>query len=146
MFIPDPGSWFFSFIYPGSRIQQPQKQRRGKKLIVLPFFVSQLTIIKKLNFFFNWFGKKFEPIYERIIVLFNQKLSLSSQTYRFGIRDPEKTYSGSRNQGWKRHRIQDPDPQHWLYHYAFLEEKTERNSKFQFCLNYQGEQVRNQTE
>ncbi len=30
------------------------------------------------------------------------------------IRDPEKTYSGSRIQGAKRHRIPDPDPQHWL--------------------------------
>ncbi len=28
------------------------------------------------------------------------------------IRDPEKTYSGSRIQGSKRHRIPDPDPQH----------------------------------
>jgi hypothetical protein len=39
---------------------------------------------------------------------------------RSGIRDPgseirdlEKTYSGSRIQGSKRHRIPDPDPQHW---------------------------------
>jgi hypothetical protein len=32
-----------------------------------------------------------------------------------GIRDPEKTYSGSRIQGSKRHRIPDPDPQHRLY-------------------------------
>jgi hypothetical protein len=31
-----------------------------------------------------------------------------------GIRDLEKTYSGSRIQGSKRHRIPDPDPQHWL--------------------------------
>jgi hypothetical protein len=30
-----------------------------------------------------------------------------------GIRDPEKTYFGSRIQGSKRHRIPDPDPQHW---------------------------------
>jgi hypothetical protein len=30
------------------------------------------------------------------------------------IRDPEKTYSGSRIQGSKRHRIPDPDPQHWF--------------------------------
>jgi hypothetical protein len=29
-----------------------------------------------------------------------------------GIRDPEKTYSGARIQGSKRHRILDPDPQH----------------------------------
>jgi hypothetical protein len=33
-----------------------------------------------------------------------------------GIRDPEKTYFGSRIrvQGSKRHRIPDPDPQHCL--------------------------------
>jgi hypothetical protein len=30
------------------------------------------------------------------------------------IRDPEKTYSGSRIQGSKRHRIPDPDPQHCI--------------------------------
>ncbi len=30
------------------------------------------------------------------------------------IRDPEKTYSGSRIQGSKRHRIPDPEPQHCL--------------------------------
>ena len=30
------------------------------------------------------------------------------------IRDPEKTYTGSRIQGSKRHRIPDPDPQHWF--------------------------------
>jgi hypothetical protein len=29
-----------------------------------------------------------------------------------GIRDPEKTYSGSRIRGSKRHRISDLDPQH----------------------------------
>ncbi len=29
-----------------------------------------------------------------------------------GIRDPEKTHSGFRIQGSKRHRIPDPDPQH----------------------------------
>jgi hypothetical protein len=40
------------------------------------------------------------------------KLSLSSQKYGFGIRDPEKTYSGSRIQRSKSHRIPDPDPQH----------------------------------
>jgi hypothetical protein len=37
------------------------------------------------------------------------------------IRDPEKTYSGSRIQGSKRHRIPDPDPQHWAqYRYVML--------------------------
>jgi hypothetical protein len=37
-------------------------------------------------------------------------LSLSSQKYGFGIRDPEKKYSGSRIQGSKRHPIPDTDP------------------------------------
>jgi hypothetical protein len=37
-------------------------------------------------------------------------LTLTSQKYGFGIRDPEKTYSGSRIrvQGSKRHQIPDP--------------------------------------
>ncbi len=38
-------------------------------------------------------------------------MSLSYQKYGFGIRDPGKTYSGSRIQGQKRHRIPDADPQ-----------------------------------
>ena len=33
---------------------------------------------------------------------------------RSGIRDPEKTYSVSRIQGSKRHRILDLDPQHCI--------------------------------
>jgi hypothetical protein len=45
---------------------------------------------------------------QRIIELFTQKLSLTSQKYGFGIRDPGKTFSGSRIQGSKRHRIPDP--------------------------------------
>jgi hypothetical protein len=57
--------------------------------------------------------KKIWVNFERIIELFTQKLSLSSQKYGFGIRDPGKTHSGSRVQGSKRHRIPDPDPQHW---------------------------------
>ncbi len=36
-----------------------------------------------------------------------------------GIQDAEKIYSGSRIQGSKRHRIPDPDPQHWIKH-SFL--------------------------
>jgi hypothetical protein len=32
-----------------------------------------------------------------------------------GIRYPEKTYSGSRIQGSKRHWIPDPDPKHCIF-------------------------------
>jgi hypothetical protein len=31
------------------------------------------------------------------------------------IRDPEKIHPGSRILGVKKHRIPDPDPQHWLF-------------------------------
>jgi hypothetical protein len=44
--------------------------------------------------------------FQRIIELLPKKLPQSSQKYGFGIRDPEKTCSGSRIQGSKRHRIQ----------------------------------------
>jgi hypothetical protein len=37
-----------------------------------------------------------------------KKLSKSSSKYGLGIRDPEKTHSGSWIQGSKRHRIPDP--------------------------------------
>ncbi len=43
-----------------------------------------------------------------------QKLSLSSQKDGFGIRDPEKSFSGSRIRGSKRHRSPGPDPQYCL--------------------------------
>ncbi len=39
------------------------------------------------------------------------------------IRDPEKTYSGSRIQGSKRHRIPDPDPQHWEAGTVFMHDE-----------------------
>jgi len=35
-------------------------------------------------------------------------MAKSSSKYGLGIRDPEKTHSGSRIQGSKRHRIPDP--------------------------------------
>jgi hypothetical protein len=60
--------------------------------------------------------KKIWANFQRIKELFTQKLSLSSQKYGFEIQiqDLEKTHSGSRIQGSKRHRIPDPDPQHWI--------------------------------
>jgi hypothetical protein len=50
--------------------------------------------------------KKIWAIFKELgIELFTQKLSLSSQKYGFGIRDPEKTYSGSRGQKGNGSRI-----------------------------------------
>jgi hypothetical protein len=58
--------------------------------------------------------KKFGPILKELENFLPKKLSISSQKYGFGIRDPDKTYFGSRIQGSKRHRLPDPDPQHSL--------------------------------
>jgi hypothetical protein len=62
--------------------------------------------------------KKIWANFQRIIELFTQQIaSKLSKIWVWDtgseIRDPEKTYSGSRIQGSKRHRIPDPDPQHW---------------------------------
>jgi hypothetical protein len=61
--------------------------------------------------------KKIWPNFPRIIEVFTQKIVTKPSKIwvwdpRSEIRDPEKTYSGSRIQGSKRHRIPDPDPQH----------------------------------
>ncbi len=51
--------------------------------------------------------KKIWANFQRIIELFTHKLSLSSQKYGFEIRDPEKTYSGSRSQKGTGSRIRN---------------------------------------
>jgi hypothetical protein len=63
--------------------------------------------------------KKMLANFQRIIELFTQKIVTKlSKIWVWDpgseIRDPEKTYSGSRIQvqGSKRHRIPDPDPQY----------------------------------
>jgi hypothetical protein len=68
------------------------------------------------NYFtFEQVQNNFEPIDKELQYFLFKKLSLSSQKYGFGIRDPEKTYSGSQIHVSKRHRIQDPDPQHCFH-------------------------------
>ncbi len=62
--------------------------------------------------------KKIWANFQRIMELFTLKivtklLKIWVQDPVSEIRDPEKTYSGSRIQGSKKHRITDPDPQHW---------------------------------
>jgi hypothetical protein len=59
--------------------------------------------------------KKIWANFQRIVEVFTQKIFNMLSIYGFGIqdpgseiRDPEKTYSGSRIQGSKRHRIPDP--------------------------------------
>ncbi len=40
--------------------------------------------------------KTFGPIFKELLKFLPKKFSICSQIYGFGIRDPEKTYSGSR--------------------------------------------------
>jgi hypothetical protein len=66
---------------------------------------------------FEMLNKKIWANFQRIIVFFTQKIVTKlSKIWVWDpgseIRDPEKTYSGSRIQSSKRHRIPDPDPQH----------------------------------
>ncbi len=114
MFIPDPD--FYPFMIPdlGSRIQKQQQKRGVKKIWCHSFLCSHKFHKIENNFSFEVLKKKIWPYFQRIIELIPKKLSLSSQKYGFGIRDPRsgKTYSGSRIEGSKKHWIPDPDPQH----------------------------------
>ncbi len=99
MFIPDPGSWFLPIPDP----RTATKKRGEKKLVVIPFYLA--TNFTKLNIILvlkSW-RKKCWSIFKELYNFLPKKLSLSSLTYGFGIRDPgseiqdpEKTYSGSR--------------------------------------------------
>ncbi len=104
-----PGSWFLPIPDPGSRIsdlgsqiQKQQKKREVKKICCHKFHKTEYYFI------FKMLKKKLWANFQKIIEVFTQKiLNMLS-----GIQDPEKTYSGSRIQGSKRHRIPGPDPQH----------------------------------
>jgi hypothetical protein len=95
-------------------------------------------------------NKKIRANFQRIIELFTQKLSLSSQNMglgsgirdpRSGIRDLEKTYSGSRipdpgSKGQKGtgSRIPDPDPQHWfLQVFRFISRRQQVRRSEKIC-------------
>ncbi len=133
MFIPDPGSRFLPIPDPGSRISDPgsrisdpgsknsNKRERWKKISCHTFLCGH-KFHKIVNYFsFEVLKKKIWANFQRIIELFTKKvvkklLKIWSWDPGSEIRDPEKTYSGSRIQGSKstRSRIPDPDPQHWL--------------------------------
>ncbi len=120
-----PGSRILILTHPGSRISDPgsknsKKRERWNKISCHTFFVAtnltKLTII----LFFRMLKEKIWASFQRIIELFTQKfVTKLSKIWVCDpgseIRDPEKTYSGSRIrvQGSKRHLIPDQDPQRW---------------------------------
>jgi hypothetical protein len=120
MFIPDPGSWFLPIPDPGSK---NSNKTEGWKIIWCHTFLSSHKFHKSVHYFsFEVLKKKIWANFQRIIELFAQKIVTKlSKVWVWdlgsGIPDPEKTYSGSRIQGSKRHRIPDPDLQHWVLQY-----------------------------
>jgi hypothetical protein len=118
-----PGSRILIFTHPGSRISDPgsknSNKREGLKKICCHNFLCSHKFHKIANYFsFEVLKKKIWANLQRIIKLFTQKIvNKLAKIWVWDpgseIQDPEKTYSGSRIQGPKRHRIPDPDPQHW---------------------------------
>ncbi len=118
MFIPDSGSWFLPIPDPGSK--NSNKREEWKKICWHTFFCSYKFHKIENYFIFGMLKKKIWANFQRIIELFTQKIVTElSKIWVWDpgseIRDPEKTYSRSRIQGSKRHRIPDPDPQHWFF-------------------------------
>ncbi len=111
MFIPDPGSWFLAI--PDPRSKNSNKREGWKKMCCHNFLCSHKFQKIATYFSFELLKKKMWANFQRIIELFNQNCQQVLKNMRLGsrIRDPEKTYSGSRIQGSKRHRI--PNPQCW---------------------------------
>jgi hypothetical protein len=100
--IPDPRSRIQD-LGSGSRIPDPKtatKERGEKKLVVKPFFVATNFTKLKIILFFKCLRKKFGPVFKELLNFLPKNLSLSSEKYGVGIRDPrsgirKKTYSGS---------------------------------------------------
>ncbi len=105
----------------------PSRIQRGVKKMCCHNFLCSYKFHKIANHFsFGVLKKKIWANFHRIIELFTQKIVTKLSKIwvwdpRSGIRkkhipDPESRVPDpvSRIQGSKRHRIPDPDPQHWL--------------------------------
>ncbi len=119
----DPGclSRILIFTYPGSPISDPGSRIQNKrevwhKICCHTFFVA--TNSKKFKLFYFWNAEEFLKNYRTFVTKLSKIWVWDPGSE---IRDPEKTYSGSRIrvQASKRHRIPDPNPQHWSL--GFLE-------------------------
>ncbi len=91
----------------GSRIPdlKTATKERGEKTSCRTFFCSHKFHKIEYCFIIKMLKKKIWASFHRIKEILTKQITLSSQKYGFGIRDQEKTYSGSRIQGSKRNRI-----------------------------------------
>jgi hypothetical protein len=118
MFIPDPDFYPSRIPDLGSRIPDPKtatKERGEIKFVVITFYVATNFTKFQIILVLKCWRKKFGPNVKELQNFLPKKLSISSQKYGFGIRDPRSGIRkkpipdpGSRIQGSKRHRIPDP--------------------------------------
>ncbi len=120
--VADPGylSRILIFTHPGSRISGPGSKNSNKRQGWNIFFCQTIFCRHKFHkteyyFIFDMLKKTFGPIFQELLKFLPKKLSPSPQKYGFGIRDPRSGKNLFRIQGSKRHRIPDPDPQHWFF-------------------------------
>jgi hypothetical protein len=111
------------FTHPGSRISDPgsknsNKERGGKKRFFHTFLCSH-KFHKIEHFSFEVLKKKIWANFQRIIELLTQKIATKlSKIWLWDpgseIRDPEKTYSGSRGQKGTGSRIRIRNTGKWI--------------------------------
>ncbi len=107
--ISDPGSRIPDL---GSRIQKTVTKERGEKKIVIILFFSHK--FHKIEYYFI-----FEMPKKKIWANFQRILKFLAKNFQYGILsniwvwDPGSGKNLFRIPGSKRHRIPDPDPQHW---------------------------------
>jgi len=129
------GSGIRIFTHPRSRISDPKtetKDRGEKKNFFQTIFCSHKFHKTEYYFIFDMLKKKIWPNFPRIIEVFTQKIvTKPSKIWVWDpgseIRDPEKTYSGSRIQRSKRHRIRIRNTA--LYFFLFTSECFGRSLK-----------------
>ncbi len=109
--VPDHGSWFLPIPDPGSK---NSNKREGWKKIWCHTLLCSHKFHKIVHYFsFEVLKKKIWANFQRIIELFAQKIV--TKLSKVCVWDPGSGIGKNlfRIQGSKRHRIPDPDPQHW---------------------------------
>ena len=114
MYTPDPGSWFLPIPDPGSK--NSKKKREGWKKFVIPFYVAtNFTKLKIILVLKCWrkknlgqFSMNYRTFYPKNCHEALKNMALGSE-----IRDPKKTYPGSRGQKGTGSRIRIRNTEKW---------------------------------
>jgi hypothetical protein len=122
IFIPDPGSGSRIQIFTHPWSKNSNKREGWKKIVVIPFYVDTNFTKLKIILVLKCRRKIFWPIFKELENFLPKQLSICSQNYGFGIRDPRSGIRkkpildpGSRGQKGTGSRIPDSDPQHCFF-------------------------------